>query len=179
MTFGQIVYMNNNLALMLKLNSKELMNSNVNFFLPKFLASKHDMCIKNFLETGEKHVLDSEFITFAKNKDGFMIPIKQKIRMIPDLTSGLKFIANILKLETSSEILQPNPDLICNDVFFILVGLNFNILGVTENTANSIGIRFCNQTEKKFKDLSLENFISNFVEIRSFFENTKENVYKS
>ena len=178
MTFCQTVYTNNNLALMLNFKSNEFINSNVNFFLPKFLSIHHDMCIKNFLETGEKKVLNTDFLTFAKNKDGFVIPIKQKIRMIPDLTSGLKFISNIVRLSTNSELLQPIPDLICNDIFFILLGLDYKILGVTENTALSIGIRYCNQTEKKFKDLSFENFISNFEQFKIYFENTKMNVYK-
>ncbi len=171
-----MVYMNNNLALMIKFNSKELINANVNILLPKFIASKHDKCIKYFLETGEKRVLDRDMVSFAKNKEGFMCPVNQKVRMIPNLTSGLKFISNIVKLETTSEILQPNPDLMFNDIFIMIISPTYSILGVTENTSKFLGISFCNQTEKKFKDLSLENFFTNFERIKKHFELTKTSV---
>jgi hypothetical protein len=162
---------------MLKYNNKELIHSNVNMITPQYIATKHDMCLKNFLETGEKKVLDKEFITFSKDKSGYVIPIKLMIRMIPNLTSGLKFIGHCNQLKTNSELLQPDPDLVCNDLFFILTDLDFKFLAITENTATGLGLVFNNSTVKKFKELTLGNIIPNLNEIKYKFEKLEDFVY--
>lgn len=173
---GEIIYMNNNLNLQLHFNTKELIHSNVNLIIPQFISIKHDMCLKNFLETGEKKILDKEFITFAKDKSGFMIPVKLLIRMIPNLTSGLKFIGHCVRLKTNSEILQSNPELKCNDLFFILTDLDFKFLGVTTNTATELGLVFNNSTMKKFKEITLRSIIMNLNDVKHLFENLEDYV---
>ena len=168
--------MNNNLNLLLKFKNKELIHSNVSMIMPSFMALKHDMCLKNFLETGEKKVLDRENITFAKEKSGYNIPVKLLIRMIPNLTSGLKFIGHCLELKTNSELLQPDPDLTCNEIFMILTDLEFKFLGVTQNTSTGIGIPFNSTNFKKFKDLTLLNIIPSLNEHKNKFEKLEDYV---
>ena len=136
--------------------------------MPQFIGIKHDMYLKNFLETGEKNFLDKESIMFAKDKSGFLIPIKLLIRMIPNLTSGLKFIGQCIRLKTNSEILKPDPDLKCNDLFFILTDLNYKFLGVSENTATDLGLIFNNSTVKKFKEIILID-IFNLMNLKNLF----------
>ena len=144
--------------------------------MPQFIGIKHDMYLKNFLETGEKNFLDKESIMFAKDKSGFLIPIKLLIRMIPNLTSGLKFIGQCIRLKTNSEILKPDPDLKCNDLFFILTDLNYKFLGVSENTATDLGLIFNNSTVKKFKEIILESIIINLKDVKNQFENLEDYV---
>ena len=96
--------------------------------------------------------------------------------MIPNLTSGLKFIGQCIRLKTNSEILKPDPDLKCNDLFFILTDLNYKFLGVSENTATDLGLIFNNSTVKKFKEIILESIIINLKDVKNQFENLEDYV---
>ena len=88
--------------------------------MPKLLSDNHDSFINNYFETAKAKILEKNRQVFAKNKEGFIIPINILVKAIPNLKRNLTFIGFLRKMSEDNEYLQTPSQYSGSDYHIIL-----------------------------------------------------------
>ncbi len=96
---GSIKNTNNEILRILEYSPSEIIGQNVSRLMPKVIADMHDIFLRNFLETGEQHVMWKERIVYAQSKSGYLIPCTLMTKVIPNLIEGIRIVGFLKELE--------------------------------------------------------------------------------
>jgi hypothetical protein len=79
---GKIVNITNNLCKGFNHDKSEMLNKNINNFMPKIFGRSHDKFLRNFIERGSFKILKSkEKVFFARNRKKFIFPINVRLKI--------------------------------------------------------------------------------------------------
>lgn len=97
---GIIQYMNKGAEKLLQYDLKDIINKNINIFLPSYLKEKHNAHIKNFDPTNNCSVMNYNRNVFARKKNGDIIPIEIILNRI-SLKNKDYILANIMEISNT------------------------------------------------------------------------------
>ncbi|KAL4490431.1 hypothetical protein ABPG72_002641 [Tetrahymena utriculariae] len=80
----------------------------VNDFMPQIIGEKHDLFLERFIDQGQSKVLRQYRQTLAKNKKGFIFPIKLYINYFFELHNDFIFSSLIVRKQSNSQYLFIN-----------------------------------------------------------------------
>lgn len=96
---GFIEYVNEEVENLLGYSSRELIGKDINLIIPRTIAKVHTLLMTKFFEKAESSVLNKVRELFAKDKDGYLIPIYLFSKVLPNLSNGLKFIGVMKRIK--------------------------------------------------------------------------------
>ena len=146
---GRIIYATPNFPILYQFNWKEIVNSQIEEFIPNIIQSFHKDLIENTLKySNVSRVFHKSIDSFLRGKNNLLYNIQLYVKPIPNLTYGLIYIALITKIKEHE--------------FIITLDSNFKIDGFTEmNKGNSFTL---NNTQNSSFNLT-SNFINKHIGI--------------
>lgn len=96
---GVIEYVNEEVTNLLGYQPGELIGKDINTIIPKMIARVHYCLLTKFFDKAESSVLNKVRELFAKDKEGYLVPIYLFSKVLPSLVSGLKLIGVIKKIQ--------------------------------------------------------------------------------
>ena len=79
---GKIVNITNNLCKAFNHDKADMVNKNINHFMPRIFGRYHDKYLRNFIERGSFKILKSkEKVFFARNNKKFIFPINVRLKI--------------------------------------------------------------------------------------------------
>ena len=87
---GKILNTNNTVKKVLKYSQKEIIGQNITKLMPLFLAEVHDEYMRKFADNFELEIPEKK--VFAKNKEGYLIYMILKIKILPFIEEGIQII---------------------------------------------------------------------------------------
>jgi len=99
---GMIKNINNEITRILGFSKADLIGQNVNRIIPKYLAEIHDGLMRNYFETSESKVLGLERLVFPLTKKGYVVPCTLMIKVLPDLTNGVRLVGFLNEVENEN-----------------------------------------------------------------------------
>ena len=103
-----------------KFSNEELIGQDISILMPKIFASQHKSFVQNYINVGEKIIIDTkEHHTFAKDKNNSILFVKLYVKLFPVLNESVYFIGMILP--------EKIDDLIFIDSNFIIQGMSKKI----------------------------------------------------
>ena len=134
-TKGKILYTTINFPILFNFASKAILNLNINELIPNNVASFHDELIKDTIKYSNfSQVFNKYKNVIIKGKNNSLFRVKLYIRAIPNLSYGLIYIINLIKI-------QDNKFLILLDDTFHIESMSFpngNLYSLNE--LNSFGL---------------------------------------
>lgn len=70
----------------------------INTLIPKSIAVVHASLMMKFFDKAESSILNKVRELFAKDKDGYLVPIYLFSKVLPSLNGGLKLIGVIKRI---------------------------------------------------------------------------------
>jgi len=125
-TLGNIVDCSANVRNTFGYQREELLGKNINVLMPTFFQGIHKQLIMNKLETNERLFSISHIHSFAKDNQGFLVPIRNLVVMYPRFDQGFLF-GSIIRSMSS-------------DFDYMLVDENGNIEGFTPRFGKDLGL---------------------------------------
>jgi len=99
---GMIKNINNEITRILGFSKADLIGQNVNRIIPKYLAEIHDGLMRSYFETSESKVLGLERLVFPLTKKGYVVPCTLMIKVLPDLTNGVRLVGFLNEVENEN-----------------------------------------------------------------------------
>ena len=99
---GTIKNLNNEITRILGFSKADLIGQNVNRIIPKYLAEIHDSLMRSYFETSESRVLGMERLVFPLTKKGYVVPCTLMIKILPDLTNGVRLVGFLNEVENEN-----------------------------------------------------------------------------
>eukprot|EP00347_Sterkiella_histriomuscorum_P015498 403356802 len=96
---GVIEYVNEEVQNLLGYSPQELTGKDINTIIPRMIARVHQNLLIKFFDKAESSVLNKVRELFAKDKEGYLIPIYLFSKVLPSLSSGLKLIGVIKRIQ--------------------------------------------------------------------------------
>lgn len=87
---------NQNIQKTLGYEPYEIVNLNINqYIIPKVLGDIHDNIVREFLLTSREYKLNQQKFITPINKDGFLVPCNNILKVYPNLDQGVHFVSFI------------------------------------------------------------------------------------
>jgi len=87
---NKVTNINKDVTRILGYKRNDIVNMNINStIIPKLLADIHDTLIDQYMETSKKRVIGKLRILFPINSDGYLVPTKVIMKVLPSLREGL------------------------------------------------------------------------------------------
>lgn len=161
--FGIIMNASNEVIQTFGFRPRELINSNINMLMPEFYAARHDQYMIDYFERGTPNVVDKNRLVFGRNKEGYLIKLMLRLKMLPELDQGVQMVGllsrNIIESEKSTLLKKEFASgLDESDIDFMLVNLtNGDLIGVSTNCFERYGLKsnLFNEKTVKRPNLSL------------------------
>jgi len=125
-TLGNIVDCSANVRNTFGYQREELLGKNVNVLMPAFFQHIHRQLIMNKLENNEKLFSISHIHSFAKDNQGFLVPVKMLVVMCPRFDQGFLFGSIIRSMNSELD--------------YLLVSETGNIEGFTPRFGKDLGL---------------------------------------
>ena len=126
---GIILDMNIEASTTLEFTRNELIGANLTTFIPKVYADHHNYWMNRYFENNKETIINTQRRVYAMNRRGFMIPCDLLVKVIPDLSSGIRIVGMFSKINLRT---QPNR---------ILIDANSgDIVGITKEVYENFGI---------------------------------------
>jgi len=130
---GKILDVNLKFCQNFEFEKEDLVKNNVNKIVPFGIGQHHDRFIKNFLETANARILNKSKILFGQTANGFLIPLQNIIKTIPNLEESIRFIALMQKVRKTNFIYNAHSDVYKKSMTsFILCDANWYAFGITK-----------------------------------------------
>lgn len=69
-----------------------MIGNNISKIMPLSIGQYHDALIKRYLSTSQSAILSSERTVFAVNKNGYLVPCKLLVKILPNLDNGILMV---------------------------------------------------------------------------------------
>lgn len=99
---GNIKNINNEITRILGFSKADLIGQNINRIIPKYLAEIHDGLMRNYFETSESKIMGMERLVFPLTKKGYVVPCTLMIKVLPDLTNGVRLVGFLNEIENEN-----------------------------------------------------------------------------
>jgi PAS domain S-box-containing protein len=99
---GNIKNINNEITRILGFSKADLIGQNINRIIPKYLAEIHDGLMRNYFETSESKIMGMERLVFPLTKKGYVVPCTLMIKVLPDLTNGVRLVGFLNEVENEN-----------------------------------------------------------------------------
>ena len=120
---GKILYTTINFPLLFNYTPKNILNLNINELIPNNVAAFHDELIKDAIKYSNFSQVFNKYKNLViKGKNNSLFKVKIYIRPIPNLSYGLIYIANIIKIQDNK--------------FVVLLDENFHIDSMSYPNSN-------------------------------------------
>lgn len=129
MSMGSVLQANNESLSLLELSRNELIGEKIDVFLPKVYADHHDYWMRRYFTTNDEKALNIARKVFAKNRRGFLVPVKLLIKIIPDLSCGIKVVGVFTELRIKK-----------TDCTFLIRESTGELLGITKECYDLFGM---------------------------------------
>ena len=93
--FGEIVRVSRSIVDNLGYQPKEIIQENISILMPKFLGEHHNTLMRRYFETEGDGIVGTKRVVMAKNKKGYLIEMNLDLRVISNITKGLKLVGVI------------------------------------------------------------------------------------
>ena len=97
-TMGTILEANNEAQMTLQRMKSELVGENVSSIMPKIYSDYHDLWMKRYFTTNTDKSMNREMKVFARGRQGFCIQINMLIKIIPEISEGIKIVGVFTEL---------------------------------------------------------------------------------
>lgn len=87
-----ITYCNKQFHNLLNHIDKSLIGTNVNNIMHELFAKHHDFFILEFYKTNKIHNINKDNVVFAQSKTNLLIPLRQLVKVLPNLNEGIFYI---------------------------------------------------------------------------------------
>ena len=98
-SLGIIEYVNEEIENLLGFTSRELIGKDINTIIPRNIAKVHTQLLKKFFEKAESSVLNKVRELFARDKDGYFVPVYLFSKVLPSLFNGLKLVGVVKRIK--------------------------------------------------------------------------------
>lgn len=122
---GKILKASNNTNKIFGFAKRELLNHYIEILIPEFFSKHHKVFTQNFIETGKKKIMDTDYFTFGLHRNGFLMPIQIVVKHFYDFYFGSVFTALITLKQNGSDT--------------IITDSSGQIVGITEGAAIDFG----------------------------------------
>lgn len=86
---GKILYVNDEAVRLLGYNKSDILEQNIETFMPEFYAVMHKQKLSNFFLTGEGQRIGKTSPIFILNKENFLMSSSLNLMLIPSLQTGI------------------------------------------------------------------------------------------
>ena len=97
-SIGVILDMNIEASLTLELTRQELIGANLTTFIPKVYANHHNYWMNRYFDNNRETIINTQRRVYAMNRRGFIIPCDLLVKIIPDLSDGIKIVGMFAKI---------------------------------------------------------------------------------
>jgi len=120
---GKIIKTNKATAKIFGYSKDDLKNAYVNELMPSMIAQKHNSYLEAFIKTGKSKLLYSQKKTFAKDKQGFIMPIWIIVKQMNHLEGQVEYVG----------LLKPLTEKKDEQSYYILLNNFGEISGISKN----------------------------------------------
>ena len=118
---GTISNCNKYVTDLLQYSATDLQGQNVSSIMPKVYMESHDHIVMSYLEEKNAQINDKAFLVLPQNKDGYIIPCKLRLKILPNLDDGIQIIG---MLKPIKKLKSFNPSIrIIADIPLTYVGI--------------------------------------------------------
>lgn len=147
---GNILNANHEIEQLLGFKKIELVGENISILMPEVIGKQHNLILQKYFD--KQHDLinvenQKDFLVFAQNTKGFIVPTLLFVRVIPNLDNGVQFLG-FLSHPKDLDYLQAgdNPStnddvlLLMIDPSYKLIGFNLNVSKICSSDETNINI---------------------------------------
>ena len=123
---------------------KELVGENVRILLPEHIGKIHNDLMKGYFINDKKTVMDKVRIVFGRRRDGTLIPLNLRLKVLPSIMEGIRLIG----LLSSTDISMgegmgglSNIEGLGKPSFIVFDNLSSDIIGVSASCEKVIGLK--------------------------------------
>ena len=127
---GKIIKTNRTATRIFKYSKDELEKSNINILMPKLIGDRHNSYLDSHIQTGNSNLLYNQKMSFAKDRDGFIIPIWMVVKQLDNPEGHVQYAGLLRPLLQSKE----------KQSYYILMNDFGEISGVSKNLSERLKI---------------------------------------
>ena len=106
-TLQQILTYDKNFKNFYNIESNQMVNRNINDFMPQIFSINHIPYMTRYLETGKEVVINKKRIVFALNSNGYVYPTHIYVKFNPDFQFGISYIGLLKPHQCISRFTSP------------------------------------------------------------------------
>lgn len=141
-SLGKVLSVGNEVTSLLKYKPGELIGDRIELIQPEFYAKNHNKYILRYIESGIPRLIGKNRFLFARDKKGYIIGINAFVKVLPDLSDGLKFVAHIKEfdnLKNSKIPDQASKNYVSHSI--IINSHTGKVQGISESLERSFGLK--------------------------------------
>jgi len=96
---GLVSNVNSEITRILNYPKEEIIGQNINSVMPRVIADRHDAFLKRYLGTSQARVMNIERLVFPINKKGYLVPCTLMIKVLPNLSEGIRIVGFLREVE--------------------------------------------------------------------------------
>jgi hypothetical protein len=137
---GMIKNANHELYDMLGFEKKDTTKNNITIFMPEIIGVHHNKFIQKYLaKSSSITAITAEKVVLAQNIKGYLVPCNILLKLLPNLSDGIKLISFMINAEFIDEF-RPGDEKTTNDeVILFLLDQDGRIHGFNKKFVNMLG----------------------------------------
>ena len=148
-SLGEVVNANNSTWDVFGYKPKELIGNNISILMHSYYAEKHDDFMRRNFSRESSSIINRNRIIFAKHSKGYLICCKLLLKVLPDLTKGIRLVGILTESELSDlkmikelQQIKRKNDRAANPIHLIQIIENTGeIIGISESCHNHFGLK--------------------------------------
>ena len=123
---------------------KELIGNNVRILLPEHIGKIHDKLMKGYFIKDKKTVMDKVRVVFGRRKDGALVALKLRLKVLPSIMDGIRLIGLLSTTDISFGVGTSglkNIEGLGKPCFIVFDNFSSDIIGASASCEKVIGLK--------------------------------------